>query len=100
MAALYIREYTGLGDALSGVDVQLALEPGFDQPALATGGGSLASAAFGPNTRLVRLNTDVVCSVAFGAAPVAVVTAGRLPANATEYFAVTPGHKVAVIVNS
>jgi hypothetical protein len=61
---------------------------------------TVLSAAFNAATKIVRLHTDAICSVAFGAAPVAAATNARLAAGATEYFGVSPGSKVAVITNT
>jgi hypothetical protein len=96
MATLYVTEYAGIG----GDHIQIPLEPAIAQQTVAIGGSSTPSAAFNPATRLVRLNTDATCSVAFGTAPTAVATAQRLPVNSTEYFAVYAGYKVAVITNT
>lgn len=96
MATLYVTEYAGIG----GDHIQTPLEPAIAQQTVAIGGSSTASAKFNDSTRLVRLHTDAICSVAFGSTPTAVATAQRLPANATEYFAVMGGQKVAVITNT
>ncbi|MBP9714802.1 MAG: hypothetical protein KBD60_14140, partial [Sterolibacterium sp.] len=71
-----------------------------EQTPVVIGGGSLQSAAFNGATRVVRLHTDAICSVAFGANPTATANTKRMAANSTEYFGVEPGHKVAVITNT
>lgn len=64
-----------------------------------TVGAEAKSAAFGINTKLVRLHTDTVCFIKFGTAPTAVTaTDARMAANQTEYFAVQPGGGMKVSV--
>jgi hypothetical protein len=99
MASLYITEFAQLGQQ-QGEAVQMPLGPPLAEQKLAIGGASTPSAAFNAATRLVRLHTDAICSVAFGAAPVAAATNARLAANTTEYYGVPPGSKVAVITNT
>lgn len=70
------------------------------QTPVAIGGVSTQSAAFGSNTRLVRLHTDAACRVAFGENPTATANSMRLAANSTEFFGVIPGQKVAVITST
>ncbi|WP_439602792.1 hypothetical protein [Devosia sp.] len=99
MATLYISEYSENGfRQLAGLPIA-AMPPAVEQTK-AIGGASVQSSAFGGQTRVVRLHTDVVCSITFGKDPTASATAMRLPADHTEYFAVQPGDKVAVIANS
>lgn len=98
MAVLFISEFPAFSsDALS----QMGCEPSSDQT-VAIGGSSTASTAFKNNTQIVRLNTDVICSVSFGTSPTATATTKRLSANSTEYFQVPLGaaYKVAVITNT
>ena len=56
---------------------------------------STASAAFDEATRLVRIIADADVYLEFGAAPTALATAIRVPANTVEYFEVNAGDKVA-----
>ena len=108
MAFLYITEFTttgfngpgtqglqvGLGNQ---VPADIAVLPPVAQQKIAIGGSSVVSAALNPATRLVRVQTDVVCHVDCGTAPVADITEMRMPADSTEYFGVVPGLKIAVI---
>lgn len=98
MATLYISEYTSSGFA-SGQVIPTGLEPAITNQTLAIGAGSVASAPFNAATRFVRLHTDAICSVKFGASPVAAATNARLAANQTEFFSVANGLAVAVISN-
>ena len=99
MAKLYIREYGNVGYLPAGA-AQIGAEPGVDQIPVAIGGGSLQSAAFDGGTRMVRIHTDAICSIAFGVNPTATVNSARMAAGATEYFAVASGSKIAVISNT
>lgn len=93
MATLYIAEYAES-------DVNCAKEPSLAENTLAIAGSSALSAAFGPYTRLVRIHSDAICSIAFGFAPTATTAKKRLAAGQTEYFAVESGFKIAVISNT
>lgn len=64
------------------------------------GASSAQSSAFNANTRMIRVHTDAVCSVAIGSNPTATANAMRLAAGGTEYLEVEPGHKIAVITNT
>ena len=99
MAVLYVSEYAQLANA-NGQVVAAGQEPARVEQSLAISGASNPSAAFGASTQFVRLHTDVICSVLFGAAPTAVTTAKRMAAGQTEFFGVVPGQKVAVILNT
>jgi hypothetical protein len=66
-------------------------------------GTTAASAAFGADTRYVRLHTDTTCRIRFtgsyngNAAIVATAADFRQVANTTEYWKVGPGMQLAVI---
>jgi hypothetical protein len=96
MATLYVTEYIAQQESL----IQASVVPPVAEQTVAIGGASVASAAFNPNTTMVRIHPDAICSIAWGYAPVATATNMRLPANISEYFMVRPGMKVAVITNS
>ena len=98
MAKLYISEYPMSATSYGS---QAAQEPSIaEQTPVVIGAGSLQSAAFAETTRMVRLHTDAICSVKFGADPTATADSKRMAADATEYFVVSPGDKVAVITNT
>lgn len=99
MATLYISEYSEAGIKGPGM-LPVAAEPGATTQTVSIGGASAQSSAFGSTTRFVRIHTDAICSVAFGSNPTATTSKARLAANQTEYFAVRPGDKVAVISNT
>ena len=99
MATLYISEYAQLANA-NGMEIAAGLEPASFEQSVAISGSSTQSAAFGAATHFVRVHTDVICSILFGVAPVAVTTVKRLAAGQTEFFGVQPGQMVAVIANT
>lgn len=108
MASLYVTEYAGIGHVDPGYDGMSYLIPAqapkgpplADQKITITG-SSAQTAAFNRYTKMIRVHVDVVCSVFIGGTnPAATTGNGRMAANQTEYFCVTPGDKVAVIANT
>ena len=99
MAYMYVTEYQGLGQDPNGSVQAVAAPPLVEQPRVAIGGASAASAAFGPNTTVVRIEVDTICSVNIGGVA-ATVNSGRMVAGQTEYFRVAPGQVANVISNS
>ena len=98
MAFLWISEYASM-PVQAGKFLGVADEPALVvQPRLAIGGASAASFVFDKSTKFVRLHTDAICSVKFGA--VATLDDARLAANATEFFGVRGGDTVNVIANT
>jgi len=69
---------------------------------VAIGAASAQSAAFNATTSIVRVVSDVACSVHFGTNPTATTAKMMLTAGVAEYFYVPKGesYKVAVIANS
>lgn len=94
MAVAYITEY---GSNVAGADVPQG-------PALATQtvaiGVEAKSSVFQPNTRIVRIHVDAICSLAFGASPTATTSSKRMAANTTERWGVRGGDKVSFISNT
>jgi hypothetical protein len=106
MATLYIREYAGIammtnvssvGPAI--LAAQAPSEPGIIDQTVPISGSATSSSAFNTNTNMVRIHTDAICSIVFGATPSATTSSARLAANQTEYFRVNAGQKVSVILN-
>jgi hypothetical protein len=97
--SIYISEHPALranqGDAAPAVEM-----PPLATQRVANDGATTQSAAFTSATRIVCVHSDSICSVEFGENPVATTSSRRLSANSTEYFSVTPGHKVAAILNT
>lgn len=106
MTTLYIEEFSGLGEMNEAtspyrrMNGEIPQTPSLVSQTVAIGVSSVASNAFSQTTYLVRLHTDSICSFVFGTAPVATATNARMAASQTEYFAVVPGQKVAVITNT
>lgn len=105
MAVLDITEYRALATDELGNVIPAGQEPAQTVQQISIGGASAASAAFGDATRFVRIHTDANCRIEFrsvnpGTNPVAAATSQRMPAGATEFFGVRPGHKVAAITSA
>lgn len=101
MPEIHITEGSSLGTAAAPAGayplMQVMALPAVAQQVVAVGGASAQSAAFGAGTRFIRIETDVGCRIAIGASPTAAATSLPLSAGAVEYFAVQPGHRLAVI---
>lgn len=95
MAKLYVTEYRFAPDGL-----QVAKMPPVAEQVVDYSGGVAASAAFSNATGFVRVHTDAICSIKFGANPTATTSSARLAADATEYFRVNAGDKVSAITNT
>lgn len=100
MATLYISEYGDLARDASGNIISIGVEPAQTTQTRSISGTSAQSNAFASGTRYVRIHTDAICSILFGANPTATTSHARLAADSTEYFCVTAGHKVAAITNT
>lgn len=98
MAVVYIAEFAGTY-ADHGRGGSAAFAPPVAEQTIAIGGASAPSAAFNTGTTLIRVHTDAICSIKIGTAPTASATTSRLAAGQTEYYAVRPGDKIAVITN-
>lgn len=97
MATLYVSEF---GDLAIGRAQAMTLPPLRTQTVAISGTSAATALAFTENTRMVRVHTDVICSLAVGTAPTATTSDLRLAADQTEYFGVKPGEKIAVITNT
>lgn len=100
MGSVYVTEYAELGIGKNGQVVQAGVEPALTTQKLTSSGTSLASSAFNAKTRFVRVHTDAIISILFGSSPTATTSTARMGAGQTEYFAVNPGDKIAVITNT
>lgn len=101
MSKVYISEHASLVmDYVNGHPVAALQEPSTEQTPITSSGVSQQSSAFGASTRIVRIHTDGIVSIAFGTNPTATTNSKRLAANQTEYFGVAPDMKVAVIDNT
>lgn len=101
MAKVYITEFSGVA-SMPGGTAPVGAGAVRNQTPITSSGTSQASAAFNGGSRLIRIHTDGIISIAFG--PVASVTATtdsmRMAANQTEYFAPNAGDAVAIITNT
>lgn len=100
MGSLYISEYAGLEVARNGQTIQAGAEPSLATQKITTSGTSAQSAAFNAKTKFIRVHTDAIVSITFGADPTATTDHARMVAGQTEYFAVTAGQKLAAITNT
>jgi hypothetical protein len=87
MSKLYISEYARVTQASGpgNTAVQAPEEPPVATQVVDFTSGAAQSAAFNAKTRFVRLHTDAICSVKFGAAPTATISDPRLALGQTEY---------------
>jgi hypothetical protein len=94
VAKLYITEFSGL--LPSGIPASQALA----EQQIVIGSAANQSLAFGVSTRVVRLQSDVVCSYSTTGAA-ASATCARLAGNApAEYVTVVPGGYMSAITNT
>jgi hypothetical protein len=101
MAIVDISEYTRLGRDSQNNVIQTGPEPARVYQQVAIAAGSTQSAAFDSATRFVRVHTDAVVRLIFGANPTAAAgTSFRMAAGATEFFEVIPGQKLATITTT
>lgn len=100
MSNLYISEYSDVGH-LPGL-IPAAAEPAITDQLVNFAGASVQSNAFKNNTQVIRVHTDSICSIAFGANPTATTSNKRLVAGQTEYFTIGSysNFKIAVIANT
>lgn len=98
MAVFFIAEFERLWPEAGGA--QLVGGTPLVEQTVAIGASSVQSAAVGPNTHVVRITTDAICSYAQGLNPTATAAKRRLSADAIEYIGVVPGEKLAVITNT
>lgn len=95
-ATCYVTEFSG---GLRGT-AQIAVQPPLAEQTVAIGGSAASSSAFSAGTNIIRLHCDAIASFKIGPAPVATTSSARTPADATEYFEVSPGDKLSVITNN
>jgi hypothetical protein len=86
MAFVYISEYDRMHIGPDG-RASIPSEPALAEQQVAIAAGSTQGVAFNVKTRYIRVSTDAVVSIKIGVNPTAVNTQKRMPANATEYFA-------------
>lgn len=95
MSTMYIREYADNGMEVGGNN--LPQEPGTDQTPVTFTTSAGTSAAFKPQTRVVRVHVDGIASILFGSAPTAVANTNlRMTAGQTNDFLVPIGSSLKV----
>lgn len=100
MATLYVTEFTHPFTTRS-AGMPMVRGPKTAQNNVTIDVTSGRSAAFAATTGIIRVHADAICSIEVGgAAPTATSASSRMAAGQTEYFYVTPGHKLAVITNT
>lgn len=97
MTKLYITEYAMVG----GIAIQVPLEPPIAEQVIDYTAGVATSNPLTPETTLIRLHTDAICSVEIGHNPIATTNSQRMAANQTEYKSISPnvGMTVSAISN-
>ena len=97
MASLYVTEFQASGNANSGAQLQVGVQPAVAMQKIDFS-TSTQSAEFDSRTRFIRLHCDADCHVVFGTDPTATTNHMPMLAYGTEYFGVIqPGLKLAVI---
>lgn len=99
MAKVYITEHTRPTIYQGGL-LPVAYMPPLATQTVAIGGSTTQSSAFNAKTVMIAVHTDAICSIEIGSNPIATANSKRMAANTTEYFEVTPAHKIAVITNT
>ena len=99
MAKLYVSEFSTLAQTGTGLGQVVSTPPLAEQ--VLSFSTSVTSVAFQSATKVVRVHTDAICSIAFGGSTIAATTGNmRLAAGQTEYYGVQGGGFIAVISNS
>lgn len=96
---LYVTEYSRFGRDDRGISVPAGQEPAVAHGKL-TIGASPQPHTFSEACRVVELHCDAICHVKFSTAKNATAATSahkRLPAGATQFFTVPPGHMVSVV---
>lgn len=100
MPTVYVTEYSGVGMQSGPLAIGNTPPMVFSNNVAITA-GSLQSNPFNANTKMIRIHTDAICSIAIGGTnPTATAADARFAANQTEYFWVNPAHRLAVIINT
>lgn len=94
---VYVSEFTRLTVDDNGARLPCPPVPAAAEQAVAVGGSSAQSAAFGANVRFVQVHATEPAGLAFGADPTAVDNRHVIGEGETRWYAVVPGHKLAAI---
>lgn len=98
MANLYISEYAQ--PSASSAQDQITVEPSTDQVVVFT--TTTQSTTLLPNTQLVRVHSDGICSIKVGVNPTATTSNKRLVAGQDLFFQIplSSGFKIAAVTNT
>ena len=97
MSVLYITEFANSGNSNSGALLPVGTLPAVAVQAVSFTTSSVQSAVFNENTKFIRVHTDGNAFILSGENPTSTTGKLKIAANSTEYFAVKPGHRLAVI---
>ena len=93
---VWISEFAGIPTVTGGGQGQMAVLPAVTNQQLDISGGVQSSAAFNGSTRYIRVVCELQCAVKAGGT--ASVTDTVLPAYSPEYFGVSSGGTISVIL--
>lgn len=99
MAKVYITEHTH-SRIVQGQLTNVVQMPPLATQTVVNTGATTQSSAFNAKTQIICVHTDSICSIEIGSNPTATTSSRRLAANSTEYFQVSPGDKLAAILNT
>jgi len=100
VAKIFITELKDMAPSDSGAGLQIARMPPIAEQAVTITGTSAQSAALNAQTKFVRITSDGVAQIAFGANPTATTNSLRMGAGTVEYFGVVGGSKIAAILGA
>lgn len=102
MGKLYVTEFSDEAQTVRGAAQVAQVNATTVDQTPVTYSTTTQSAAFAATTVLVRIETDSICSIAFGTNPTATTSNMRLAVDQVEYFGVPVGqsYKVAAITNT
>ena len=99
---LHISEYNAIHKTNVGDDPAIGdgVAQTIKEPSVTTQAKDFTTAtqsdAFNSSTRIIRVASNTLCYIAFGANPTATATSMLLPAFGVEYFGVNGGDKISV----
>jgi hypothetical protein len=102
MAVLYITEFAYTGLTAGKAPFPAVVAPSLADQTVAITASSVQSAFLNAATNIVRVTSDVTCSIKFGDNPTASAVTMRLADGAVEYIGVPVGGtmRIAVIANT
>jgi hypothetical protein len=100
MAIVDVTEYSNLAMDSTGGAVPAGLEPSTRNQQLSPDDGVVVSQPLRETTRFVRIHTDSVIRVKFGAGDEADETCMRMAAGQTEFFGLRAGQLTVSVISS